>query len=121
MVPEKGSEGRAPDLQASWRALPAALHCLKKVLCGGARVSRIWVIMLYSKTIDYCDSAKPQFNFQKKDVSCNGRGRAGYRFVRKRHFIGGLSINVSKPDVIFRLEQGEEPWTVEEFSGQNYS
>ncbi|KAJ8787092.1 hypothetical protein J1605_023124 [Eschrichtius robustus] len=67
MVPEKGNEGRAPDLQVSWRALPAAIHCLKKVLCEGARVSRIWVIIPYSKTIDYCGSAKPQFNFQKKD------------------------------------------------------
>lgn len=40
MLRERGSEGRAPDLQASWRALPAALLCLKKVLCEGERFVR---------------------------------------------------------------------------------
>ncbi|XP_032275079.1 zinc finger protein 334 isoform X3 [Phoca vitulina] len=31
-----------------------------------------------------------------------------------------VGYHVSKPDVIFKLGQGEEPWIVEEFSGQNY-
>jgi len=43
-----------------------------------------------SKNIDYCDSAKPLFDFQKEDGSCNGREWAGCKFVRKRHFTEGF-------------------------------
>uniref|UniRef100_A0A7N5P825 KRAB domain-containing protein n=1 Tax=Ailuropoda melanoleuca TaxID=9646 RepID=A0A7N5P825_AILME len=31
-----------------------------------------------------------------------------------------MGYHVSKPDMICKLGQGEEPWSVEEFSHQNY-